>query len=569
MDSFHNRDQRTFIKLLIGGLVGFLLFLAIAIGGYRFYNKWEARRQTTRARTYLGWGDTKSAALAGRRAFQLDSANAEACRVLAETAEREGQPAAVEWRRQVTSILPKSTPDAIALARTALQFGQTDIAEAALAKVGPEAEQQTSYHEVEAQLAVTKKDPAAAERHFAEAVRLDPDGKENQLNLAVFQLQSASRETRDRASVLLQRFMDEKPLRVPAARALRDYAAQRKDGVALLGITELLYGYPEATFRDRISYLQVLQALGRPESATILTALQNEALTDTSKLVTLLWWMNNNHQAVLAIDWSKQFPAEIANNHLVRLPVADCYVTANDPDGLRQWCKQSSWGDLDFLRHAYLAWAARAMKEDLAFQSEWNSALQAAGSKGEPLLSLEQTAAKWKWKDEAENLLWQLVKDPGKQVVALAELNHYYSEKGDTAQLYRAIARLCEIKPNDDEARNNLANLSLLLNLNVENANTLAEQLYQKAPENAVFASTYAFSLYRKQRYQPAVDVMRKLKPAELEQPAIAAYYAIFLAAAGDREKAAEYLERGSKARLLPEEKALLDKARQSMAGRG
>jgi tetratricopeptide (TPR) repeat protein len=125
----------------------------------------------------LNWGDTRSAALAARRAFQLDSASADACRVLAETAERDGEPAAVEWRQQVATLRPNSTDDVIALARTALQFGRIETAQAALGKLGSGADQLASYHEVEAQLAVEKKDPAAAERHFAEAVRLDPSRK--------------------------------------------------------------------------------------------------------------------------------------------------------------------------------------------------------------------------------------------------------------------------------------------------------------------------------------------------------------------------------------------------------
>ena len=561
MDFHSNRAERVFIKLLLGGLIGFILLIVLAIGGYRFYQKWQADRLTKRAETYLSWGDSRSAALAGRRAFQLDASNADACRVLARTAEHDNQPAAIEWRQQVITLAPDSIPDQIALARTALQFNRIDTAEAALAKIGPAAEQLAPYHEVKAQLAVAKKDPVTAERHFAESVRLDPERKQNRLNLAVFQLQSPSRETRDRASALLQEYMNDQTLRVPAARALRDYAAQRKDGPALLGITELLYGYPEATFRDRISYLQVLQALGHPQFAAKVTELQAEAIKDPGKLITLLSWMNSNHLAVLAIDWSKQWPPELAKDNVVRIAIADSYITTNDTDRLQEWCKKVDWGKLDFLRHAYLAWVARSRGEDLVFQSEWNAAVHGAGSNGENLFSLQQNATKWKWKEEAENLLWALTKDTEKQGLALTALSQYYTEKGDTAQLYRVAARVCEVYPKDDDARNNLANLSLLLNLNPDTAESIAEQLHRKAPENPIFASTYAFALYRKGRPQQAVEIMNKLKPAELEQPALSAYYGVFLAAAGEKSKAADYLKRGETGRLLPEEKTLVEQA--------
>ena len=76
MDLHSNKAERVFIKLLFGGLLGFLLILAVAIGGYRFYKTWQADRLVKRAEAYLSWGDLKSAALAGRRAYQLNSTSA-------------------------------------------------------------------------------------------------------------------------------------------------------------------------------------------------------------------------------------------------------------------------------------------------------------------------------------------------------------------------------------------------------------------------------------------------------------------------------------------------------------
>ena len=54
---------------------------------------------------------------------------------------------------------------------------------------------------------------------------------------------------------------------------------------------------------------------------------------------------------------------------------------------------------------------------------------------------------------------------------------------------------------------------------------------------------------------------METLTPEQLQSPNIAAYYGMILAAAGQKEKAREYLERGKQAFLLPEEKALIAKA--------
>jgi hypothetical protein len=58
---------------------------------------------------------------------------------------------------------------------------------------------------------------------------------------------------------------------------------------------------------------------------------------------------------------------------------------------------------------------------------------------------------------------------------------------------------------------------------------------------------------------------MDKLTPDQLRDPSLAMYYGVVLAAAGQKEKAQEYLRRASEAKLLPEEKALVVKAESTL----
>ena len=551
----------------MGVLGGLVLLVVLGIVGHKAYVRFEGDRLIRRAHLFLDAGDSKSAALTAGRAFQLNAANVEAARVLAAVGERDGQDNAVSWRQQVVSLMPDSVEDFIALAKTALQFNQMGVAEGALNKVSSRAGELPAYHEVAAQLAAAKRDPATAEKELAQSVKLAPANKTYEFQLALLQLQSGSPEARERASVVLRRFLENAEWRAPAARALRDDATQRQNVPALIDYSSRLHGYPEATFRDRLSYVQVLRAVNDQQFAGKLTELQNEAAADPGKLTVLLSWMGGNSLAMLALDWIKRLPPEAITQRPVPAMVAECYVAAGDWDALAQWCKKTNWGDLEFLRHAFLARAARGHGEDFGVRSEWNAAIRAAGQNGNQIFILEQAAAKWGWRTEAEDLLWALGKNPEKQRAALALLNQLYTEKGQTADLYRVVSRLYEINPGDEASQNNLAQLSLLLNVNADLARTRAEQLYKKHPENAAFASTYAFALYQKGQYQQAVKVMSPLKPEDLAEPGIAAYYGIFLAAAGERAKAGEYLERGSKASLFPEEKTLVEKARKTISG--
>ena len=82
--------------------------------------------------------------------------------------------------------------------------------------------------------------------------------------------------------------------------------------------------------------------------------------------------------------------------------------------------------------------------------------------------------------------------------------------------------------------------------------------MYQKAPANPSYASTYAFSLHLQDRSAEALKVLEKLKPKQLEDPAVAVYYAVVLQATGNTERARKYLDLATRARLLPEERKLV-----------
>ena len=116
--------------------------------------------------------------------------------------------------------------------------------------------------------------------------------------------------------------------------------------------------------------------------------------------------------------------------------------------------------------------------------------------------------------------------------------------------------------PSDLAAKNNLAMIALLLDAKELKPYDLAREVYQQAPTNASFASTYAFSLYMQKKYAEALKVMQQLKPQDLEIPAIAGYYGLILKATGNGAKAKGYLDWTSKARLLPEERKLFAQAK-------
>jgi predicted Zn-dependent protease len=93
----------------------------------------------------------------------------------------------------------------------------------------------------------------------------------------------------------------------------------------------------------------------------------------------------------------------------------------------------------------------------------------------------------------------------------------------------------------------------------------LAEEVYRAHPENPSYASTYAFSLYQQKKLKEALAVFEKMPTQMLELPGVAGYYGLCLAATGPdgKAKAAKYLDVSTRARMLPEEVQLFQRARQ------
>jgi hypothetical protein len=191
---------------------------------------------------------------------------------------------------------------------------------------------------------------------------------------------------------------------------------------------------------------------------------------------------------------------------------------------------------------------------------EWSKAVKQATTP-DALETLQRAAAKWDWKKESIDLLWSLANNAPNQRAALNTLYQYYAQQGDTASLYRVAARLSRATPDDPQVQNNFAQLSLLLNADMERARALARRVYEDHKTDASYASTYAFALFTQQLPDQAVKVMNTLSPDDVKRPEVAAYYGIMLAGAGARDKAQPYLELGKTAKLLPEEKKLLDEA--------
>lgn len=544
-------------RLAICGLAAILAF-----GSYRGYGVWRKRHLSQQAQDFYARQDYQSAVLVARHLLQLDPKNVAACRIMAETAELAGKREALPWREWLVALEPNVAANKIALATTAVRFGQLDLARKTLDAVDPAGRANVKYHQLAGALAIAEKKPALAESEFAAALHLDPENTHFAMNLAAVRLTSADLPTKEKARAELGRLAGQNALRLEALRALTMDALVNKSSGDAEKWAALLRLEKGATFSDLLLYLEATQKTDA--AAPALHDAQANATRSPAIAAALITWMNRHEMAQAAREWGLALPKEILDAPPVPLAIAEAYSFLQDWNGLHAWVDDKNWGEEEFLRLAVLSHALHRLtpgdRASMESQTAWTAALKATKNRGERVVAIAQLAEGWGYAGEAADAWWLIANGNENAKEALAALQRLYKAKQDSHGLLRVARRALELNPADLVAANNCASLGLLLNAD-SSARRLATKLHAENPANAAFSSTYAFALFTEGKTSEALREMERLKEPQLRHPSIAAYYFVILVENGKMERAHSYLSAANKAQLLPEEQQLLTAA--------
>ena len=226
------------------------------------------------------------------------------------------------------------------------------------------------------------------------------------------------------------------------------------------------------------------------------------------------------------------------------LAVADAYYRSADWARLKQALASSPPDRLDFFRLALQSRMLKEQGDESGARDAWRRALDAAKTAQEWLEKLARVTLARGWQQESEETLWALAETPSCPRWALDALWGAVRKVNNTAKICRVAKRLFQAAPNELSVRGNFVYLALLTRNAQENPDALAEALYKENPGKAAIVRIYGLSLYLQGRKDEAVQVMGALPVKELQQPAMALYYGIFLAANGQFDKSREYLQR-------------------------
>jgi Tfp pilus assembly protein PilF len=549
-------------KAILASVLVVIGCLCLWFWGRPAFRRHQERQALERAKAYMAKGEYRNASLSARRALQVNPHDVEACQIMADLCEKARSPAVLDWCRRIVETAP-TVQNKLMFASAALRWQGPPylLAAQTLEELKDSAANIAAYHAVSAELALRLKHSAEAAAQFEQALRLEPTNTLHQLNLAVLQLQSTNAATASAARATLENLRAGKEVGAVALRWLVADSLGRNDLTTAEKFSRQLVADPRAVMDDRLQHLTVLRRSQNPELKDFLSTLQQNALTNAPAVYAISAWMISDGHPEDALAWLAACPAKLRAEQPVPLAVVDCYLARKDWRGLDTSLQEQKWGDLEFLRLAFLSRSAAELNQRMAAEARWRTAVREAGERLGPLTALLSLATNWDQKQAREDLLWQVAHRFPKDRWALRELERVYMAAGNTSGLNKVYSAMATYSPQNFIAQNNVAATSLLLKLNLTKAHALAKDLFAKHPNEPIVASTYAFSLHLQGKTKDGLIVLRKLKPETLEVPAVALYYGLLLSDSGDPAQAAKYLGIAQKADLLPEEKALVAEA--------
>jgi tetratricopeptide (TPR) repeat protein len=503
-------------------------------------------------------GEHRQALVNAQQVLVINSNNVTACRVMAELADLSRSPNAMVWRRRVAEIEPTRS-NRLMFASSALRYEQPPYPLAAQTLTDlADATNEAAFHLVSAQLALKQNRIAQGEKHLEEAIRLEPGNDSHRINLGVVRL-----ESRDPAvSAVAHAELEQRTGSVQALRALAVHHAGRRRFAEAERFSTALLRLTNSTWSDKLEHLAILRGAQSPQFDSFLTGLQRDSGTNVFAASELVTRMTELGVATNAITWVKSMPASMQKEAPLPMALASAYFSLARWRDLEESLNAQNWEERDFARKALLTFALRKQGAPEVAAAHWRDAVNLAGERPELLGALAQMANAWNWTNETESTLWRVAKDFPKERWPLDSLQNGYMRHRNTRGVLEVTTLLLERQPTNAAVQNNWAALALLLQTNLTRAHELARQVYDRDTNNFAFVSTYAWSLHVQGKTAEALKIIETLKPSELEDPSLAGYYGALLAAAGQKEKARQYLDKSATAQLLPEELQIISAAR-------
>ncbi len=547
-----------------GVIVGLIALATLSVlaagtyyGGTKVVRIIRVNRFLAQARLEYSKGEFAKAGKLLALLLQTDQNNLAAHTLLADMLTKARSPQALIHRKRITEIAPEDASKKIELADAAIMFAQFPLAGQALDGI-PEGKRQTpEYLRLRAACEMASGRPAVAEENLRSLLRLKPDDSATLLRLGVLELQrtkdpAAAAATRAKIAELLDR--PEVALDTARALTMSYTAAGERDNA--LRTARVAAAHPQARIADQLALLNTLLVAAPTQTEPVLADLKERLAGNSAEIFEICRWMLGTGRYAEADAWLMSLPPAVRDVPQLLVIRGDACVA------MKQWERleavtltNDAWGEVEYMRLAFSARAAREMGQPAISRTRWVNAVRAAGENLPQLHQLQQIANAWSWTDERTDVDWVLVNaEPKSATNLLRSLYAYYRDKLDSVGLRRVFEKLVELHPEDRVARRNLAMLYLASRSLLPRAHELAARAYLEKPDDLEAFVAYAFSVYLRGETGEAIALMEARMEAVKSSPYACGYYGLMLAGTSRRGEARPFLDEGLKSKLLPEE---------------
>lgn len=556
------------MKSLVNKIAIFVAVMALVAGaawfGRKAYKKTMERRLISQGKEALEKKDLRGAALFAQRAVQVNPMSSEASTLMGDFLEDAGLTNALAWRIRAAKLDPKNMNLRFKWARAAVELHDVSSATEALDGLDPKSMNSSEYHKLKGALAWSTHNGAEAEKEYSEAKQLEPANPVIDLNLATIHLASTDAAVAGAARATLDRLATNAALRSAALHQLFMDATARQSVTDATNILARIVQDSSASLADKIEYLELLHRIKSAEFPHYLASLER-ASTNSPQYAFAVGRWKAGVNATNALHWLQSLPLEVQTNQPVPLVITDCQIAIKDWNGILALVQKEDWGEADYYKLALESLAERSLNKKLAADDSWRKSLRACVHRPDRLAHLAQITGVWGWTAERTEVLRETIDESPSASWAVNQLADQYYAAGNIGEMEALYSKMYSRDPSDPRVKNNLATLYMLRKTDLDKAYQMAREAYNSSTNNPFFASTYAYALLLQNKKDKALEIVDRLKGNSLQIPSIALYYGAVQAAAGNKNKAEPAIKRAESAKLLPEERQIVQVAKASL----
>jgi hypothetical protein len=534
------------------------------------YHHWKQRRALAQARGFIEHKDFENAKLALDVALTAVPGDPEALRAAADLLDSVGSPQVMPLRRRLVQIAPDSAEDRAALVMSALHFHDLNAARDALGGMTPQQAGEPAALKAALAYAMATNNKPMADLFFDRLQKLDPANQNLHVLHALLRAQSPRAEVADKARRELDALAREPRHSLYIHRELMLQAMLRHDGREAVRLARLVVADPRANLQDHLHLANLELNFDHRPVAAIVAELTPRAKASPADAAEFVRWVLVADAPGEALAWIDALPAPLQADPKIVATRADALAALQYWDRLENMLEAGAWGNLnkDVVQLAFAARIADQRKNDGLKREVWDEALASAGHSLADMNVLYRLASIWRWNDQVERSLWAIIKRFPNQSWAQQILFNVYRERKDTDDMKALMDTLRDGDPTLPRYKYDWALLSMLSfnSAGWTPPKQAMQDLYQAEPDNASYATGYAYALAQSDKEKEALAVLAKLKPADMDLPARAPYLAYIYGVCRQKDAFKKYAAVQSQlTNLLPEEYDLFSQGRDAV----